>query len=72
MNLLNLVGPRLDNIYQIRRKWYYLSGSFFFQFKRGPDFLTISAANETCKNTTVDGYTGVRPCLDQKDPKIFA
>jgi hypothetical protein len=27
MNLLSLVGPRLDNICQIRRKWYYSSGS---------------------------------------------
>jgi hypothetical protein len=34
MNLLSLVGPRLDNICQIRRKWYYSSG-FFFQSKRG-------------------------------------
>jgi hypothetical protein len=27
MNLLSLVGSRLDNICQIRRKWYYSSGS---------------------------------------------
>jgi hypothetical protein len=37
MNLLSLVGPRLDNIYQIRRKWYYSSGWKNFQSKRGPD-----------------------------------
>jgi len=36
MNLLSLVGPRLDNICQIRRKWYYLSGSLFLQSERGP------------------------------------
>jgi hypothetical protein len=36
MNLLSLVGLRLDNIYQIRRKWYYLSGSKYLQSKRGP------------------------------------
>jgi hypothetical protein len=34
MNLLSLVGPRLDNICQIRRKWYYLSGSLFLQSKQ--------------------------------------
>ena len=34
MNLLSLVSPRLDNICQIRRKWYYSSGSFFLQSKR--------------------------------------
>jgi hypothetical protein len=37
MNLLSLVGPRLDNIYQIRRKCYYLSGYNFLQSKHGPD-----------------------------------
>jgi hypothetical protein len=26
MNLLSIVGPWLDNICQIKRKWYYLSG----------------------------------------------
>ena len=35
MNLLSLVGPRLDNIYQIRRKCYYSSGWNFFQSKQG-------------------------------------
>jgi hypothetical protein len=38
MNLLSLVGPWLDNIYQIRRKWYYLSGWNFLQSKQGPVF----------------------------------
>ena len=37
MNLLNLVGLRLDNIYQIRRKWYYSSGWKNFQTKQGLD-----------------------------------
>jgi hypothetical protein len=37
MNLLSLVGPRLDNICQIRRKWYYSSGSKYLQSKRGPN-----------------------------------
>ena len=36
MNLLSLVGPRLDNICQIRQKWYYLLGSLFLQSERGP------------------------------------
>jgi hypothetical protein len=36
MNLLKLVGPRLDNIYQIRRKLYYSSDRNFFQSKQGP------------------------------------
>jgi hypothetical protein len=36
MNLLSLVGLRMDNICQIRRKWYYSSGSFLLQTKRGP------------------------------------
>ena len=36
MNLLSLVGPRLNNICQIRRKWYYLSGSKNLQSERGP------------------------------------
>jgi hypothetical protein len=35
MNLLSLVGPRLDNICQIRRKWYYSSSSKNLQSKRG-------------------------------------
>jgi hypothetical protein len=35
MNLLSLVGPRLDNICQIRRKWYYSSGWTNLQTKRG-------------------------------------
>ena len=35
MNLLNLGGLRLDNIYQIRRKCYYSSGWNFLQSKRG-------------------------------------
>jgi hypothetical protein len=30
MNLLILVGPRLDNICQIRRKWYYIHGDEIF------------------------------------------
>jgi hypothetical protein len=35
MNLLSLVGLWLDNIYQIRRKWYYSSGWKNLQSKRG-------------------------------------
>jgi hypothetical protein len=35
MNLLSLVGPWLDNICQIRRKWYYSSGWNFLQSKQG-------------------------------------
>jgi hypothetical protein len=34
MNLLSLVGPRLDNICQIKRKCYYSSSSFLLQSKR--------------------------------------
>jgi hypothetical protein len=30
MNFLNLVGPLLDNICQIRQKWYYSSNLLFF------------------------------------------
>ena len=37
MNLLNLVGQRLDNIYQIRRKCYYLSGWNYLRSKQGRD-----------------------------------
>jgi hypothetical protein len=33
MNLLSLVGPRLDNIYPIRRKWYYSLGLKYLQSK---------------------------------------
>jgi len=36
MNLLTSVDPRLDNIYQIRRKCYYSSSWNFFQSKQGP------------------------------------
>ena len=43
MNLLNLVGPRLNNIYQIRRKWYYSSGSIFLQSKRAPSWRVGAA-----------------------------
>jgi hypothetical protein len=39
MNLLSLVGPRLNNIYQIRRKRYYLSGLLFLPSKRGPSVM---------------------------------
>jgi hypothetical protein len=35
MNLLRLVGPWLDNICQIRRKWYYLSVWNFLQSNPG-------------------------------------
>jgi hypothetical protein len=36
MNLLSLVSLRLDNICQIRQKWYYSSGSKkFLQTKPG-------------------------------------
>jgi len=35
MNLLSLVGPRLNNIYQIRRKWYYSSDSKNLQNEPG-------------------------------------
>ena len=45
MNLLSLVGPRLDNIYQIRRKWYYLSGWKKLQSKRGPCFPLLLASD---------------------------
>jgi hypothetical protein len=41
MNLLSLVGPRLDNICQIRRKWYYSSGLKYLQSKRGLNLLWI-------------------------------
>ena len=34
MNLLSLVGPRLDNIYQIRRNYYYSSVWKNFQSKQ--------------------------------------
>ena len=40
MNLLSIVGPRLDNICQIKRKWYYSSGWKKFQSKRGPGNIT--------------------------------
>jgi hypothetical protein len=43
MNLLSLVGPWLDNICQIRRKWYYLSVSiFFFRSEQGPNLTCFS------------------------------
>jgi hypothetical protein len=35
MNLLSLVGPRLDNICQIRRKWYYSLGCKNLQSEEG-------------------------------------
>jgi hypothetical protein len=35
MNLLSLIGPRLDNICQIRRKWYYSSGCKNLQSEQG-------------------------------------
>jgi hypothetical protein len=37
MNLLSLAGPRLDNVCQIKRKWYYWSVWNFLQSQRGPD-----------------------------------
>ena len=63
MNLLSLVGLRLDNIYQIRRKWYYLSGSLFLQSERGPslavrlwgvgDAIVVRPASTTVNCTAV-------------------
>ena len=47
MNLLSLVGPRLDNIYQIRRKCYYSSGWNFFQSKQGLHLKLIRAFHST-------------------------
>jgi hypothetical protein len=44
MNLLSLVGPRLDNICQIRRKWYYLSVWIFLQSKRGLKLFSPASA----------------------------
>ena len=49
MNLLSLVGPRLDNIYQIRRKRYYSSGCNFLQSKQG---LSICATHACCRSPT--------------------
>jgi len=43
MNLLSLVDPRLDNIYQIRRKWYYSSGSLFFQMNEAQTTVRLRA-----------------------------
>ena len=37
MNLLSLVGPRLNNICQIRRKWYYSSNSKNLQSERAQE-----------------------------------
>ena len=50
MNLLSLVGPRLDNICQIRRKWYYSSGSKNLQSEQGLDSEVdvMSAATALC------------------------
>jgi hypothetical protein len=50
MNLLSLVGLRLDNICQIRRKWYYSSVWNFLQSKQGADDL-LQVAN--CTTSTV-------------------
>ena len=43
MNLLSLVGPRLDNIYQIRRKWYYSSGCKNLQSDQGLGLVDMSS-----------------------------
>ena len=48
MNLLSLVDSRLDNIYQIRRKWYYLSGSIFLQSERGLSQTGASSMSPEC------------------------
>jgi len=42
MNLLSLVDLRLDNICQIRRKLYYLSGLKNLPTKQGLDFIIES------------------------------
>jgi hypothetical protein len=42
MNLLSLVGLRLDNIYQIKRKWYYSSGWKNLRSKQGPGVPLVS------------------------------
>jgi hypothetical protein len=49
MNLLSLVGPRLNNICQIRRKQYYSSGSNFLQSKRGLGWILLHASDRISK-----------------------
>ena len=63
MNLLSLVDPRLDNICQIKQKWYYLSGSKNLQSERGPslavrlwgvgDAIVVRPASTTVNCTAV-------------------
>jgi hypothetical protein len=43
MNILSLVGPRLDNIYQIRQNWYYLSSKFFCNLNVAASTLVVAS-----------------------------
>jgi hypothetical protein len=61
MNLLSLVGLRLDNIYQIRRKWYYSSGWNFFQSKQG--LRSLSFFHSVCQSWSVQRTFRVQKLL---------
>jgi hypothetical protein len=66
MNLLSLIGLRLDNIYQIRRKWYYSSEWNFFQSKHGlgtPWFLVKAWNGRLVLTETVTYSPNTPACL---------
>jgi hypothetical protein len=51
MNLLSIVGPRLDNIYRIRRNCYYSSVSFSCKVNKAPVALGGGAPDLTMCRT---------------------
>jgi hypothetical protein len=58
MNLLSLVSPWLDNICQIRRKWYYLSVWNFFNLNEASvvHATTAPICLSFCRSSII--YTG--------------
>jgi hypothetical protein len=57
MNLLSLVGSRLYNIYQIRRKSYYSSDSKYLQSKRGLNLYDYSPIVQVLPSTSINTCT---------------
>ena len=64
MNLLSLVDPRLDNICQIRRKWYYLSGSLFLQSELGLYSFFMFLTIQKTRLSSVSGCSVSVPCSE--------
>jgi hypothetical protein len=60
MNLLSLIGLRLNNICQIKRKWYYSSGWNFFNLNEAPMCIVCVSI---CKTVTLFWHVEYLPLM---------